>query len=340
MIVGLSNRMSRSPANWLGEFENACSKLGLEARIIPVDHDGWMEAVRQADIFVWRPTMGDPSHMAEIRTKIPLIEAMGIPCFPNSRMLWLYDDKIRETFFLKSHGYPMPETFISFSEEESRAFVDRATYPLIAKTHMGAAASGVIRVRDRAQALGILKNVFREQTLFEKVLEKFHYRPRLAKGDFLLARKYRYLNACPSYAYLQQFIATENDWRVTALGRDLVSVYVRRNRPDDFRASGSGIWEMVELSDLPSDACDIALEISNRHGFTSMAYDFMKGPKGWVIGEISMSYILNDIYTRTLFRRTEKGYEKQAPIPIGVMNLSALLEAKHLGTAIPSWPLS
>ena len=340
MILGLSGRMRRTPADWLGEFERAGAALGLEPRILPVDHDGWMDAVRQVDLFVWRPTMGDPSEMAELRTKLPLIEAMGIPCFPNSLMLWLFDDKIRESFFLKQHGHPVPDTFVSFSEAEARAHLEGATYPLIAKTHMGASASGVVRLRDRAEALRMLAGVFRKPTLLEKVVEKYHYLPRLAKGDFLLARKVRYLDACPRYLYVQAFIETDSDWRITTLGRDLVSVFVRRNRPDDFRASGSGLWEMVEPDNLPAEACDLALEISNRHGFTSMAYDFMRGPEGWVIGEISMSFVLNEVYTRTLFRRTPQGYEQQAPIPIGVMHLTALLEAVRTGTALPRWPLS
>ncbi|HET8902020.1 MAG TPA: hypothetical protein VFM84_08800 [Holophagaceae bacterium] len=340
MIVGLSNRMRRAPADWLGEFERACGSLGLEARVIPVDHDGWMDAVKEAGLFVWRPTMGDASEMAEMRTKLPLIEAMGVPCFPNSLMLWLYDDKIRETFFLKLHGYPMPGTFVSFSREESADFLEGATYPLIAKTHTGASASGVVRLEGRREALKLLEGVFRKETLIEKVKEKYHYIPRLAKGDFLLARKHRFLDACPRYTYAQSFIRTDSDWRITTLGSDLISVFVRRNRPDDFRASGSGIWEMVEASDLPVEACDLALEISNRHGFTSMAYDFMKGPEGWVIGEISMTFVLNDVYTRTLFRRGPGGYEKEAPVPIGVMHLTALLEAQRAGTAIPHWPMS
>jgi glutathione synthase/RimK-type ligase-like ATP-grasp enzyme len=335
MIVGLSSRMPRKPSDWRGEFEKACISLGLEAQLVQVDRDGWMEAVKRLDLFVWRPVMGDPSEMAEIRTKIPLIEAMGIPCFPNSLMLWLYDDKIRESFFLRQHGHPTPDTFISFSPEEARNFLEAAAYPLVAKTHMGASSSGVILLRDRTQAFDLLKGIFREPTLLEKVKEKYYFLPRMAKGDFLLARKYRFVDACPRYLYAQAFIETDFDWRITTLGKDLLSVFVRKNRPGDFRASGSGRWEMVEPENLPVEACDLALAISNRHGFTSMAYDFMLGPKGWVIGEISMTFMLNEVYTRTLFRRSAQGYQKQGSIPIGVMHLAAVMEAKLDRTAIP-----
>jgi glutathione synthase/RimK-type ligase-like ATP-grasp enzyme len=143
------------------------------------------------------------------------------------------------------------------------------------------------------------------------------------------------MDACPRYLYAQAFIETDFDWRITTLGKDLLSVFVRKNRPGDFRASGSGRWEMVEPENLPVEACDLALGISNRHGFTAMAYDFMLGPKGWVIGEISMTFMLNEVYTRTLFRRTVDGYERLSPIPIGVMHLTALVKAKQDGVALP-----
>jgi hypothetical protein len=110
------------------------------------------------------------------------------------------------------------------------------------------------------------------------------------------------------------------------LGKDLVSVFSRKNRPDDFRASGSGIWEKVDAKALPIEACDLALSISNDNGFTSMTYDFMWHNEAWVIGEISYSFMLNAVYTETLFKREQSGYVRELPIPIGVMHLQAMME--------------
>jgi glutathione synthase/RimK-type ligase-like ATP-grasp enzyme len=340
MIVGLSAWMGDSRPNWLEEFKNACTRLGWEARVVEIGRDDWERSLQGVDMFVWRPAMGNPSEMAEIRIKLPLMEAMGIACFPNSLMLWLYDDKIRETFFMRRHRHPMPGTFVSFDGHAARAFAEQATYPLIAKTHSGAAASGVVKLGRKEEAFKLLKGVFREQSIVETALVKYWFQPRLAKGNFLLERYFRFRDYCPRYAYFQEFITTDADWRITTMGRDLISIFVRRNRPHDFRASGSGIWERVELDQLPVEACDLALEISNRHGFTSMAYDVMKGPKGWVIGEISMTFILNDVYCTTLYRKTATGYEKVDPIPIGVMHLNALKDAIDRGAQFPPWPMS
>lgn len=330
--VGLADCMA---PNWLDEFSGACQMLGLQHRIIAIGRNDWMEQVRGLGAFIWRPVMADPSNMAEIRTKIPLIEAMQIPCFPNSSMLWLYDDKIRETFFLRLHGYPMPETFVTFAEQEARAYVRQAIYPLVTKTHMGAASSGVMLLRSKHEAEQLLDRIFASQSICDKVLIKYHYIPRLARGDFLLSRRFRFRNACPRYAYFQKFIATAGDWRITTLGSDLVSVFVRRNRPEDFRASGSGLWERVAIDHLPIEACDLALHISNRHGFTSMTYDFMRDSSGWVIGEISFAFALNRIYSDTLFSRTAGNYRMVEPIPIAVMHLESLRDAVKRGVALP-----
>lgn len=321
--------MHATDEDWLGAFRQACESLGLESRIIATRRSDWMEQANELDAFIWRPHMAEASTMAEIRTKLPMLEARGIRCFPNSLMLWLYDDKIRETYFLRQHGYPMPNTTVTFDEPEAREFVRLARYPLVAKTHMGAASRGVTLIRSRRDADILVSQVFAPQSIWDKALVKFYLQPRMAHGDFLAARRFSYRDVCPRYLYFQEFVPMEGDWRITTLGPDLVSCFVRRNRPGDFRASGSGRFEKLDEKDLPVEACDLALHISNRHGFTSMAYDFMPAPNGWLIGEMSYTFALNPIYTETLFRRVGGAYRKASPIPICQMHLEAMREQAH-----------
>lgn len=332
-VVGLSDRMAEG---WLEEFRASCETIGFAHRVIFIGRDDWIKQLDGVDAFVWRPIMGDPTNMAEIRTKIPLIETIGIPCFPNSLMLWLYDDKIRESYFFRLHGYPTPKTFITFLEHEARKYVKQAAYPLVSKTHMGASASGVILLQNLHDAECLLDRIFAKRSLWDRAFEKYYYIPRLTNGNFLLERKYRYRDYCPRYAYFQEYIEGAGDWRITTLGRDLISAFVRRNRPLDFRASGSGLWEKVSVDSLPIEACELALKISNRHKFTSMTYDFMHGFGGWVIGEISFAFVLNRIYGNTLFRKTEGGFSTESFKSIGVMHLEALENSIKNYEAIPS----
>lgn len=317
----------------MDEFARSCASLGLPARTIRIGADDWMEQMRGVDLFVWRLIMSDPSCMAEARTKIPILEAMGVRCFPSQAMLWLYDDKIRETFFLRQNGYPTPRTWVFFDRVAARDFAASATYPLVAKAHCGAGSGGVQLLASREQAERLLGRVFRKTSLWGDLVENYYTIPRLAKGDIQEQLSSRYRDGWPRYAYFQEFLHIEQDWRITTLGRDLVSVFARKNRPGDFRASGSGIWEKGELEDLPREACDLALRISNTHGFTSMTYDFMKDGDRWVIGELSYAFVLNAVYTDTLFQRTAEGFQRAEPIPIGEMHLKAALalEVAHAG---------
>jgi glutathione synthase/RimK-type ligase-like ATP-grasp enzyme len=323
MEVGLSNRMAKA---WLSEFEKASASLGMTHRLINIGADDWMDQVRGLECFVWRLTMSDPSCMAEARTKIPILETMGIRCFPNQKMLWLYDDKVRETFFLRRNGYPTPRTWVFFDQASAAAFVAQAAFPLVAKSHCGAGSGGVMLLQSAREAERLLARMFRKPSLWAELLENYYYIPRLAKGDLLVQLSSRYRNAWPQYVYFQEFLTIDRDWRITTLGHDLVSVFARKNRPDDFRASGSGIWERVEAAELPREACDLALSISNAHGFTSMTYDFMWDGQRWVIGELSYAFVLNAVYTDTLFRREGAAYTRAAATPIGEMHLQAMLD--------------
>jgi glutathione synthase/RimK-type ligase-like ATP-grasp enzyme len=337
-IVGLSDCMHATDEDWLKAFQDACEILGLESRVIAIRRNDWMSRTGDLDAFVWRPHMGESSTMAEIRTKLPLLESQGVRCFPNSLMLWLYDDKIRETYFLRQHGYPMPETFVTFDEQEALDFARTARYPLVAKTHMGAASCGVMLVHSPREAERLVNRVFAPQSVWDKAMVKFYFEPLLARGNFLAARRFRFRDVCPRYAYFQEFLPGGGDWRITTFGSDLISCFVRRNRPGDFRASGGGLFEKLEEKDLPTEACDLALRISDRHGFTSMAYDFMQSPTGWVIGEISYTFALNPIYTQTLFRRVGGVYRKTSPVPICVMHLEAMREQVEGGAVLSAAP--
>lgn len=323
MKIGICTRTHQV---WLEEFKQSCQVLGIEYRLIQIGEDDWIQQLEGLDAFTWRLIMGDATCMDEARTKIPLIEEMGIPCFPNTKMLWLFDDKIRETFFLRQYHYPTPATSVFFDQGAARAYADKAEYPLIVKSHCGASSVGVMMLRSRREAHRLLDRIFKADSIWTRILARCYTTPRLKKGDLLLSLNHHYRNSRPHYAYFQQFIHTDCDWRITTLGKNVVSVFMRKNRPGDFRASGSGLWEKVEPSEVPAEACDLALRISNTHGFTSMTYDFMQSAGSWVIGEFSYSFLLNQIYTDTLFCRRPDGYVRCAPIPIGVMHLSALLD--------------
>lgn len=89
---------------------------------------------------------------------------------------------------------------------------------------------------------------------------------------------------------LQEFCKNnEGDIRITTIGNRVMG-YARRNRPNDFRASGSGLNSYPK--DFPEDCVRIAHKVSQENNYECMAYDFIKDNNGkWVFVEVSYTFI-------------------------------------------------
>lgn len=88
----------------------------------------------------------------------------------------------------------------------------------------------------------------------------------------------------------QEFCArNEGDLRIMVVG-DKVFGFARKNRENDFRASGSGVIDYID--ELPMDCVKLAYRISRDSGFRCMAYDFIRNNESqWVVAEISYTFV-------------------------------------------------
>jgi glutathione synthase/RimK-type ligase-like ATP-grasp enzyme len=322
MRIGIAKA---APA-WVQEFQRACEALGVHYTLVDIHRNDWLNQLGTVDALIWRTTLDDPAGLWEMRSKLPLIEEMGIACYPSTRMLWFYDNKIRETYFLQQQRLPIPGTFITFDESEALKFAAQTEYPIIIKTAGGASASGVAKVLSRAEAEKIISRVFTKRTWLKRIQNRL-LQSQLEGGNYLMARRIAKRQDSERYVYFQEMIPAECDWRVTTLGPGLVSAFKRLNRPNDFRASGSGRWVALTENELPLEACKLALKISDSQKFTSMTYDFLQTEQGFVITEFSFSFMLNKIYCDTLFQQEGEKFQKIAPIPVGILHLKELIRS-------------
>lgn len=321
MQIGI---VTRTYKVWIGEFINACKSLGINSTLIEIDKNDWIEQLKDINLILWRIHLGDLDGLNQARIKIPIMEKMGIFCFPSSLMSNIYDNKILQSYYFALYNIPTPKTFISYSKDDADQFCSSTQFPLIAKTNGGASSSGVFLLHKMAEAKKYNKLVF-NNSIAGRIIKKLK---RNSIVDNLL--HFSYKDDKLKYVYFQEFIKAEGDFRVTTMGNNIVSVFKRYNRKNDFRASGSGLWEKVDITTLPIEACNIALDLSKKFHFTSMAYDFIKKNNQWLILEISYSFLLNDIYANTLFEKKGNTYIKISPIPIGLMHIKACLNEMML----------
>jgi len=91
------------------------------------------------------------------------------------------------------------------------------------------------------------------------------------------------------YVYFQEFLPDNTyDTRITIIGERAFGFH-RLNRPNDFRASGSGRL-VITPQEIDKKCIQIAFDITKQGKFQSMAYDFLYCQERPVICEISYAY--------------------------------------------------
>lgn len=294
--------------NYAPRWIEALESLGVKIRIRDFHAPGSIDQLRGVDGVMWhyyhseRDRQSAPKILAAIET------GLGIPVFPNLATRWHYDEKIAQHYLFESIGAPEVKTWIFWDRESAAQFIETCSYPIVFKLSLGAGASNVVKSDSSGDARAFVTRMFRRGlqpgTLNEHAPRKFpgsgrEVRAWLWRG--IEGARYVLAGELPPvlgnhhvqkhYLYLQEFLPDNpSDIRITVIGNRAFG-FRRRNRPGDFRASGSGSidWDPERI---PEKALRIAHDLSRDCGFQSMAYDFLVDSAGELrISEISYCYL-------------------------------------------------
>ncbi len=265
------------------------------------EHDFW-EKVKRVDLFLFRWAHIDDHHQL-VNTILPVIENyLNIKCFPNLKTCWHFDDKIKEYYLLKSLGYPTIDSWVFWEKEHAIEWALNAAYPVVFKLKKGAGSHNVILVNSKVEAIRIITRMFGNGILSShgiphrgKVKYKNFEKYLRLKADQYFLNKIRGIKHVvwqteKNYVLFQRFLPNNTfDTRVTVIGNRAFAMrrFVRKN---DFRASGSGDWDL-DRNNVDMRFVEMALKISKELKFQSMAYDFLFDEKGEPkICEMSWTY--------------------------------------------------
>ena len=105
--------------------------------------------------------------------------------------------------------------------------------------------------------------------------------------------------------YWQKFIPGNSaDLRITVIGDEFAYGAWRNNRPNDFRASGSGNGDFVR--EVPESVVKYCLAINRHLNFDSMAYDIIFDKDGFYITEMSYAYVDSFLHNCQGYYRTNE----------------------------------
>ena len=267
-------------------YERILQANGIQPVHVNVNDSSFWSTLKSVDYFIF-PWSHQNNECQVALSIIPIIEKhLSVTCYPSLSTCWHYDDKIRQYYLLKLHGFPFIESWIFWNRERAQDWLSQAELPLVFKLTGGAGSENITLLETRRDAQRMIDLMFSSGIVSGAIPSRFSYR-RLTSAQHSLRKQLgklrlmasgnwarRFKTAHQGYVLFQRFLPNnEFDTRVTVIGSRAFA-FRRHNRPKDFRASGSGRidWdpEPIDLS-----CVKLAFEISGKLGFQSMAYDFL-----------------------------------------------------------------
>lgn len=208
-------------------------------------------------------------------------------------MAWITRDKLAQTYLMEAAQIPTPKSWIFFSPDEAVSFLKSASYPLVVKLSGGRGSSDVAIIHDAKEGAAYVHEMFHfgVTTLtqaFGSPAAKVLSRTKQASRFFLGRENPR--NREGAYVYFQEFLAgNEGDTRVTIIG-NYATAFRRRNRPGDFRASGSGLIDWTQ-EEIDFGAVRLAHKVSRRLKLPFVAIDILFKDGSPLVCELNFAYL-------------------------------------------------
>ncbi len=285
-------------------YEQILAFNGIKSIRLRVEQPDFWNQVRNLSLFILRFSQEDSS-MQLARDILPVVENdCGVSCYPNQATAWHYDDKVKQDFRLKAHGFPIIESWIFYEKKAALDWSGKVSYPVVFKLRGGAGSMNVVLVKTCRQADSLIHRMFGRGIYPESFLsagtvrfKHFNLYREIHHVGGNLFRWSRGLDTSSfwrvqkNYVLFQKFLPGNTcDTRVTVIG-ERAFAFRRLVRDNDFRASGSGKID-YEPGKIDLRCLKIAFDVSKKMGFQSMAYDFLVNENGEPeFCEISYTYI-------------------------------------------------
>lgn len=311
MLVGIYNIKGPNSKDMAVQqaYEKILDYNGIKSIRLQVEQEDFWEKVRGLSLFIMRFQHYDSS-LQLARDILPVVENdFGIPCYPNQATAWHYDDKAKQAFLLKAHGFPITQTWVFYDKEAALNWAKHAEYPVVFKLKGGAGSMNIILAKTTKRATALIRRMFGRGIYPEKFVisgsvrfKHFNLYKEIHHLGGNTSRLIRGLDTSPfwnrhkNYVLFQKFLPDNDfDTRITVIG-ERAFAFRRISRKDDFRASGSGKID-YDINKIDPRCIEISFEVSRKMGFQSMAYDFLKNEVGEPeFCEISYTYVSSAVH--------------------------------------------
>lgn len=292
-FVVAANGQDRNHEHWL----EACRRRGVAHRLVDLSAGDWLERVAESprDCLLAIP----PGHstlfkqMYDERLYI-LHQLLGERIYPSFEEILVYENKRMLAYWLQANRVPHPATRVFYQQDAALGFAAGCPLPVVAKSALGASATGVHVLRSRSALESYIDQAFsaggvrrawgpnlRRTGLGRRLLRRLADLPGALR---YFRQKRRIVRSDPQrgHVILQEFVRVKTEWRCVRIG-DSFFGHQKLARGGGL-ASGTSLvgWEAP-----PEALLDFVRDVTDRRGFLSQAVDVFETPGG--------DYLVNEL---------------------------------------------
>jgi len=275
-------------------FQKKLSEYGVYYTVLNFEKDEWINFdYSNVDIVIYYPTFkyssNHPLALQEVHDNLLFIysEYPHIKFYPEPEIIKFYNDKYRQYLFLRTHGYPIPNTVPLFSDDSLGMADKKLGYPMVIKNRYGAGGDSVFRVLNKKELEKYYN--FSRLNLFNLDSAKF-FGSMLTKRIFyyhLIKEKrspYPFLSP-PLLA--QEFLNIDRDLKTVVGYYKVVEAHWRIQADEEMwkmniDGGGTGVWSKV-----PQGAIDLSVGLAKELKASWINIDIIMSNGKYMITEFS-----------------------------------------------------
>ncbi|ATC81061.1 hypothetical protein [Pseudoalteromonas agarivorans] len=207
----------------------------------------------------------DLYYKSYIQDVIYFLELNGAILIPSFKYFMCHHNKVMQELLIKKQRFECLKVLNSFTfgtYEELKKYGYSGTYPVVLKSASGCTSKGVSLIRNKEELIRNVKKITASFNLHDYL--RFKYKEHFKKN---------YISESTNRQkfILQEFVpGLSGDYKVLVYSGKYY-VLNRKNRKNDFRASGSGMFEF--LSEPPVMILEAAKEIFNKLSIPYISID-------------------------------------------------------------------
>ncbi|SHJ12548.1 hypothetical protein SAMN05444280_11192 [Tangfeifania diversioriginum] len=308
MEVGLLLNSNNRLCPYSERYKEILDENNIHFKLIDPNSYTLFDELQSCSHLLFHHTQGDTDMLIYESLFYIAQNVFNIKCYPNFETYWSYENKIKEYYLLKSHGFPIIDSQVFWNNNHAYNFLNETEFPIIAKLSKGASSSNVVILNSFGEGKKIIDQVFNDGVKVRGLQNRsnltsisnvgyFNYGKATLKSILLKLNLIKEKIEYPEWQIQKDSILFQKylpnntfDTRITIIG-DRAFAFRRFVRENDFRASGSGKID-VNPDKIDIRCIEIAFSVSKKLNFNTMAYDFIydEEKEPW-INEISYCFV-------------------------------------------------